>query len=266
MVRRASYGLQRTAGSRAANVSAPLRCLFLGRRRSTQARRACAPQGAGCDRPTNHRRTLCRRTASLLHCKTVVRNARCGLQSTVGFRVARARAPLRWLSLGRRRSTLGCRAHALCRADCGQFAHRKRETTPAKNISLFAARSRCDVPAAASNAQPAFAWHDSERHCAAYLSGGGAARELAARAHHGALVVVATRTTSGYCTTGWPVSFGARLWCDVLAAASNVRPAFASQLHARHCGACLSEGGAARELAALACRAARVVVIERTCE
>ena len=101
-VRRASCGLQSTVTFRVARTRAQLRCLSLGRRRSTRAYRACAPQGAGCDRSTYHGRTLCRRTASLLHCKTVVRRARCGLQSTIGFRVARARAPLRWLSLGRR--------------------------------------------------------------------------------------------------------------------------------------------------------------------
>ena len=229
MVRHASCGLQSTVTLRVARTRAQLRCLTLGRRRSTRAYRACAPQGAGYGRSTYHGRTLCRRTASLLHYKTVVRRARCGLQSTIGFRVARARAPLRWLSLGRRRSTRGCRAHAPCRADCGQFAHRKRETTPAKNISLFAARSRCDVPAAASNAQPAFAWHDSERHCAVYHSGGDQARKLVAGARLGALVAIGSSTAEEYCTGRRPLSFGARPWCDVPAMASNAQPALAPQ-------------------------------------
>ena len=108
-------GLQSTVAFRMARARAPLRCLSLGRRRGTRACRARAPQGAGCGWLAYHRRTLRRRTASLLHCKTVVRRARCGLQFTVGFRVARTRAPLRWVSLGRRRSTRGCRARAVPR-------------------------------------------------------------------------------------------------------------------------------------------------------
>ena len=83
---------------------------------NTRACRARAPCRAGCDRPTHYERTLHRREASLLQCKTVVRRASCDLQHTPGLRVAHERAPLRWLSLGRWRHTRACRARSVPRS------------------------------------------------------------------------------------------------------------------------------------------------------
>ena len=122
----------------------------------------------------------------------------------------------------------------------------------------FDARPWCDVSAAASNPQPAFAWHVRTRHCADYLSSGGATRELAARARRAALVVIGPGTVKGHCTGGRPPSVGARPWCDVPAAASNPQPVCAWQARARHCAACFSGGGAACKFAARARRAALV--------
>ena len=101
VVRRASCGLQRAAGIRMARSPAPLRWLSLGRWGNTQTCRARAPCYAGCGHLTRHGRALHRRKASLLPCKTVVRRPSCDLQRTAGFRVTDARAPLRWLCLGR---------------------------------------------------------------------------------------------------------------------------------------------------------------------
>ena len=126
VVRRASCDLQRAAGIRVARERAPLRWLSLGRWRNTRACRARAPCRAGCDRPTHYERALHRRKASLFRCKTVVRRASCDLQRAAGIRVARERAPLRWLSLGRWRNTRACRARAPCRAGCGRSTHYER--------------------------------------------------------------------------------------------------------------------------------------------
>ena len=100
-MRRASCSLRRQPSFWVARARAPLRWLSLGRRRSTRAFRARTPCRAGCGRLRHRERALHRRNASLLRCKTVVRRATCGLQSTAGFCAAHARAPLRFLSLGR---------------------------------------------------------------------------------------------------------------------------------------------------------------------
>ena len=81
---------------------------------------------------------LNRQEASLLSCKTVVRRASCDLQCTAGFRTTDARAPLRWLSLGRWQNTRACRARATCRASCDRIA-RRRETLRWREAS----HSRC---------------------------------------------------------------------------------------------------------------------------
>ena len=94
----------------------------------------------------------------------------------------------------------------------------------------FGARLRCDVTAAASNAQPTFAWRARVRHCARCLLGGGAARALAARARRAALVVVELFTIKGHCTGRRALSFGARPCCDVPATASKAQSACASVL------------------------------------
>ena len=64
-----------------------------------------------------------RRETSLLRCRTFVRHSSNGLQCAAGFRVAQARAPLRWLSLGRWRNTHACRARATCRAGCDRSTY-----------------------------------------------------------------------------------------------------------------------------------------------
>ena len=115
VVRRESSDLQCAAGICVAREQAPLRWLSLESWQNTRACCARAPCRADCDRPTCYERTLHRRKASLLRCKTVVRSANCTLQRAAGIRVARAQAPLRWLSLGRWRNTRDCRAPAVSR-------------------------------------------------------------------------------------------------------------------------------------------------------
>ena len=74
------------------------------------------------------------------------------------------------------------------------------------------------------------------------------------------VVVVGPCVTNGHCTSRKALSFGARPWCDVPAVASKNEPAFAWHARARHCARCISGGGAARELAVSARRAALGVV------
>ena len=124
MVRRASCDLQRTTGCRGVtDARAPLRWLHLGKWRNMRVCRARAPCHARCDRSLRYRRALHRREASLFRCKTVVRRASSDLQRAVGIRVARAQAPLRWLSLGRWRNTRACRARAPCCVGCDRPTH-----------------------------------------------------------------------------------------------------------------------------------------------
>ena len=200
VVRRASCGLQRAAGIRVAREQAPLRWLSLGRWRNTRACRARATCRAGCDRFTHYGDTLRWRKPSHPRCKTVVRRASCGLQHrTAGFRMARARAPLRRLSLGRWQNTRACRARASCCASCGWFAsygrltHLKGYCTGGRPPS-FDARPWCDVRALASNAQPTFAWHARKPHFGGCVSAGSEFRELATRARRATLVSVVLRT------------------------------------------------------------------------
>ena len=110
-------------------VAQHLQALFwlsVWRRRNTQACRVFASCGACCSRPMPSERKLLRRKAPLLQCKTAVRRASCGLQTTAGYRVARASVPLWSLSLGRRCSTQAFRAHAPCRAWSGLSVRYKR--------------------------------------------------------------------------------------------------------------------------------------------
>ena len=62
--------------------------------------------------------------------------------------MAHASALLRWLSLGRRRSTRVCGARAPCRAGCGRFIPYGK-TLHQRDLLPFGARSWCVVPAAA---------------------------------------------------------------------------------------------------------------------
>ena len=68
--------------------------------------------------------------------------------------------------------------------------------------------------------------------------------------------MVGRRTKQGHGTDKRPLSFGARPWCDVPAAASQNQPSFVWHTQARYCACCLSRGGVGRELDARApCRA-----------
>jgi len=76
------------------------------------------------------------------------------------------------------------------------------------------------------------------------------------RAGRAALVTIGLRTMRGHITSGRPLSFGARPWCEVRAVSSNAQSAFAWHTRKRYYGGCLSGGGETRKLAACApCRA-----------
>ena len=220
---------------------------------------------AGCVRSMCCKRPLHRREASLLRHAAAVRHASYGLQESAGFHVARVRVPLRSLSLGKRRSTRACCARAARRTDRGRATHYKR-TLQRRKASLLRHAALVPMPAAASNNQPSFAWHARVRHCAHCLLGGGAARELAARARRAALVVVDPCTSQSHC-------IGESFFASACGrgATRQLRPPITSRLShgtgnacARHCPLCLSGGGAARELSARAHRAALILIKLRT--
>ena len=125
-LRRASCGLQESAGFRVARATAPLRSLPLGRGRSTRGSCARAPCRTGSGRFMNNKRALLRQEASLLPHPAAVQCASCGLQEPACFHVARATAPLRWLPLGRRRSTRACCAYAPACAARGRLMYCER--------------------------------------------------------------------------------------------------------------------------------------------
>ena len=103
------------------------------------------------------------------------------------------------------------------------------------------------MPAAVSNTKPAPRVTQRRRACARCLWGGGAARELASaravRAGCGRLRALRRRRAGER-----PLSFGARPWCDVPAAASSAKPAPRVTQRRRACARCLWGGGAALEL------------------
>ena len=117
-----------------------------------------------------------------------------------------------------------------------------------ERLLSFGARPWCDVPTVATKIQPAFEWHARARNFTRCLSGGGTAREIAARVRRATLIVVGLRSIKGHCTEERLLSFGARLWCDVPAVASQNQPGFAWHAWARHCTRVLSGGYAARDL------------------
>ena len=305
------------ASIRVARAQAPLRWLSLGRWRNTRAFRAQTPCRAECDRSACPEIELHRRKGSLLRCKMVVRRASCVLQRTTGIHMARTQAPLRWLSLVRWRkheivactlrragcsrstpyartqhtreaSLLRCKT-VVRRASCDlqQRSRHSRGTRTsatavavsrkmAKNTSFSRARHAalvavgirsmqkhctgdrplsygtrpwCDVRAVTSNAQPAFAWHARKRQGAGCLSEDGENTSLS-RARSAALDAVGIRSMQGHCTSERPLSYGARLGCDVRAVTSNAQPAFAWHARKRQGAGCLSEDGEKHELVA----------------
>ena len=264
-MRRVSCGLQRAPVICVAREQAPLRWLSLGRWKNRRACRARAPCCAGCDRSTRYERVLHRREASLFRRKTVVRRASCDLQHAAGIRVARAQAPLRWVSLGRWRNTRACRARAPCCAGCDRPL-RYRRALHRREASLFwcksvVRRASCDLQHAAgirvASAQAPLRWLslESRRNT----------QGLAVRAPCRA-ACDRPSTIEVYCTGGRLLSFGARPWYDVRAVASNAHPAFAWHANNRHCAGCLSGDSETRQIAARTRRAALVVVGLRTME
>ena len=74
---------------------------------------------------------------------------------------------------------------------------------------FYGARPWCDVPAVVFNTKPAPCFTQRRRACALCLSGGGAARKLAARARRAALDVVELRLIEGRRPGARPLSFDA---------------------------------------------------------
>ena len=68
--------------------------------------------------------------------------------------------------------------------------------------------------------------------------------------------VVSPRAIESHCTSGKPLPFAARPWCDVPGAASRTAGFRVTSAWARHCASYLLGGGAARALAMRARRAA----------
>ena len=94
--------------------------------------------------------------------------------------MARAQAPLRWLTFRKWRNTQACRARVPCCAGCGGLPHYVR-ALHRQEASLFRCktvvrRACCDL-----QVQPALAWNARKRHCGGCLSGGDEIRKLAAR-------------------------------------------------------------------------------------
>ena len=89
----------------------------------------------------------------------------------------------------------------------------------------YGARPWCDVPAVVFNTKPAPHVTQRRRTCALCFLGGGAARELAIRARRGALVMLGRCFVEERHAGERHLSFGVWPWCDVLAAASNAKPA-----------------------------------------
>ena len=204
-------------------------------------------------------KALRRREASLLRRAPVVRRASCGLQrqASAACLVRRRRACARCLWGGGAALELAARARRAALVVVGlrlQKALRRREASLLRRAPVVR-RASCGLQRQASAACLA---RRSAR-CARCLWGGGAALELASRARRAALVVVGS-CLERHCAGERPLSFGARPWCDVPAAASNSKPA---PRVSRSAGALRSlslGGGAALELASRARRAALVVV------
>ena len=229
VLRRASRGLQRAADLRmCARKSATARALSLGRRRSTRACGVRAPRRAGWSRSMPYGSPLRQRDGPLPRCTAVLRRASRGLQRAADLRMCARQKRHRALSLsggGAARALAACarRAALVGVGPCPMEAHCASETA----LSL-GARPCSDVPAAASNEQLTCACAQEKAPLRALsLSGGGAARALAACARRAALVGVGPCPMEAHCASETALSLGARPCSDVPAAASNEQPAFA---------------------------------------
>ena len=207
----------------------PLRWLSLGRRRSTRARDAHAVRCAGFDRPMRPGKPLHQQEASSIRCKAVVRCVRCGLPHIRLSRDKRTGTPLRWLSLGRRRSTRACDARAPHRNGCGRST-RYRMTMHQRDAFSIRCKAvvrcvRCSLPLnrllRGKCACPA-------RHCAGYLLKIIMVQHARLRRTRAALRCLWSACVPRKATPpAGGLLFGARPCCDVSAAASNTQPAFA---------------------------------------
>ena len=202
--------------------SARLRSLSLGGGAALELA-ARAPCRAGCGWPMLSTRTLHRREASLLRRAPVVRRASCGLQRQASAACARAARTALAVSREEAQHSSLPLARAVLRWLWSAILVQK-DTAPARGLSLFGARPWCDVPAAASNAKPA----------PRVPRGAGTPALAVSReeAQHSACAARAPccagcgRHMPRKGTAGErPLSFGARPWCDVPAAASNAKPA-----------------------------------------
>ena len=141
------------------------------------------------------------------------RNATCQLRRPTPSqrRVSHAaQACLRSLSLGRGRITQACCVRAPCRAGYGRAtlyrrAPRRREASLLRHAAVVR-RASCGLQRQASAACLA----RRRRTCTLCLSGGGAARKLAAHARCAALDMVGLRPTKGHRVGERHLSFGAR--------------------------------------------------------
>ena len=154
----------------------------------------------------------------------MVRTASRGLQHQASAACHSAQAHLRSLSAGRTRSTQACYARAPWRAGCARKALRRRapcrrEASLLRRVAVVR-RASCGLQRQASAACLA----QRRRACALCLSGGGAVHKLSARARRAALGMVVLRPIEGRHTGARLLSFDARPWRDVPAAASNTKP------------------------------------------
>ena len=236
----------------------------MGRRRSTCACEARTPCRAGCGHVMHHKRRLHRRKATLHRRKTVLRRASCGLRCTAGFFAWRARERATALAVFRNEAQQAC-----------ALATRARRTAPIVVAScmmqdhctgeeplFIGARPCCDVPAAASEAQPPFSRGE---HPSAPL------RSLS----------MGTRRSTRACDACAPCCAG----CDRVMHGTRPKQRREASLHrcktvvrcasyvlehtagfcvartrARYCACCLLRRGAARALATRARHASLVVV------
>ena len=180
MVRRTSCGLPGSAGFCVARAITVLRLLFLGRRRNTRACCARAElrwlwSARALGKDTAASRGLypsaCGRGATYqLRPPRITRLLRGARERATAFAVSREEAQHSSLLRARRVSLVVV-------GPCTRQGH-----CPDNRPTSVGARPWCDIPAAASQNQPAFAWHARARYCACCCSGGGPARKLIARA------------------------------------------------------------------------------------
>ena len=179
VVRCESCGLQRAAGNRVVRERAPLRWLSLGRWQNTRSCCARAPCRASCVRVTE------------CHC-TGERPLSFGARPWYDVRAVPSNAQPAFAWHARKRHCDGSVSREVAKDTSLTRARRaglvvidlrgtERHCTGGRPLS-FGAKSWCDVRAVTSNAQPAFAWHANDCHCAGCISGGRKTNELAARA------------------------------------------------------------------------------------